>query len=147
MKLEVELVPKTAWYSNVRSKVDRNTWDQIRRKCYRKANFICEICGGKGDQWPVECHERWHYDDENKKQTLEGLIALCPNCHKTKHAGRSIALGDREVVLEQLMKVNDMTKSEAIEYIDEVFTVWRERSQHQWELDITYLNQFYEVQD
>jgi len=82
MKLTIELVPSTAWYSNVRSNVSKEVWDIIRKKSYAKANYKCEVCGDVGTNQgvghKVECHEIWHYDDDSHTQTLTGLISLCP---------------------------------------------------------------------
>ncbi len=146
MKLTIELVPKTCWYSNVRSNVKPAEWNRIRKKCYEKAGNKCEICGGvgtnQGVRHAVECHEIWHYDDVTKKQTLAGLIALCPRCHKTKHAGLASIKGEIDIVIRQLMVVNDMDCEEAEDYIKGSFTVWQERSQHKWELDISMLEKY-----
>ena len=58
MKLTIELVPKTSWYSNVRSNVSRSQWDKLRKKCYLNADYKCEVCGDtgikQGFKWPVE---------------------------------------------------------------------------------------------
>lgn len=43
MKLTIELVPSTAWYSNVRSNVTQAEWDVLRKECYKKAGYVCEI--------------------------------------------------------------------------------------------------------
>jgi len=139
MKLTIELVPPTAWYTNVRSAVSKEEWDVIRKKCYREAGYICEVCGGRGDKWPVECHEIWDYDDINKKQTLKGFISLCPNCHKTKHVGLAQINGEEDIVINQLMKVNNMTEEEARQYISDAFRKWLTRSDYEWECDISYL--------
>ncbi len=139
MILTIELVPKTAWYKNVRSEMSQEQWDYIRKNCYRKAGYKCEICSGKGDKWPVECHEIWEYDDTKKKQTLKGMIALCPDCHKVKHAGLSQMKGEINLVIKQLMKVNNVSKDEAIAYIDKAFGVWKERSRHSWKTDISLI--------
>ena len=141
LKLTIELVPKTSWFTNLRSIVSKEQWDKIRNKVYWKAGYKCEICGGKGRKWPVECHEIWQYDDDNHVQTLVGLIALCPACHKVKHAGLAKIQGDEELVIEQLMKVNEMTREEAMTYIEEAFEVWRQRGVFKWEVDITKLQQ------
>ena len=142
MKLAIELVPSTAWYTNVRSNVSKEEWDIIRKKCYRLANYKCEVCGGKGDKWPVECHEIWHYDDKNKVQTLIGLISLCPNCHKTKHVGLAQIKGEEGVVIRQLMKVNGWTVTEAKSYINDAFYIWQDRSQYEWRLNVEYLKEY-----
>jgi hypothetical protein len=47
--LTIELVPKTAWFTNLRSYLTSKEWDVVRKKCYKEANYCCEICGGKGN--------------------------------------------------------------------------------------------------
>lgn len=144
--LTIELVPKTAWYSNVRSNVTANKWDAIRKKSYSIANNKCEICGdvgkNQGVKHNVECHEIWQYNDKNKEQKLIGLISLCPFCHKTKHVGLAQIKGEEEIVIKQLIKVNKMTRQEAKNYIRTVFETWRERSKYEWKLDITMLDDY-----
>jgi len=53
MKLTIELVPKTCFFSNVRSEISATLWDILRKETYRKANYRCEICNGKGEKWPA----------------------------------------------------------------------------------------------
>jgi len=145
MKLTIELVPKTSWYSNVRSQVPKWVWDNIRRKCYRNANYLCEICGDKGTAHPVECHEVWHYNDKKHIQKLTGLIALCPDCHRVKHAGYANAQGLMHMVIEQLMLVNNISSKKAFKHIDEAFNKYRERSKYKWEIDTSFISTY--VQD
>jgi hypothetical protein len=140
MKLTIELVPSTAWYSNVRSNVTPAEWDVLRKECYKKAGYKCEVCGGKGPNHPVECHEIWEYDDGDCTQTLGGLIALCPDCHSTKHFGFARVSGKEKEAKLHLMKVNDLTEEQADKYIEEVFMIWEERSKYDWTLDISFLN-------
>jgi hypothetical protein len=49
-------------------------WDRLRHQVTAEAGNRCEICGGRGRRWPVECHEVWHYDDTTKIQRLERLV-------------------------------------------------------------------------
>ena len=144
MKLTVELVPQSSWGNNLRSEANlsKAQWDKLRKKSYQKANYRCEICGGKGPKWPVECHEIWHYDDETHTQTLKGLISLCPTCHKAKHLGRTLSVESQEVQSEVILKlatVNQLNPQQTEEYIVKVFEQWQQRSQHQWDLDLTWL--------
>ncbi len=144
--LTIELVPKTAWYTNVRSNVSKEEWNCIRKKSYQNAGYVCEICGDTGlnqnHKHPVECHEIWQYDDLNHIQKLTGLISLCPNCHTVKHSGLATTKGKLETVIRQLQKVNSMTFEEATEYLQESFLKWIDRSQHEWTLDIEYLKTY-----
>ena len=141
MRLEIELVPKTAWFTNLRSHLSKSDWDIVRKKCYAKANYKCEICGGKGSKHPVECHEKWDFSGGNVK--LIGLIALCPSCHEVKHIGLAGVRGRGEVALQHLMKVNNISHDDAVKYVKEAFCLYHERSKiEDWELDVTYLEEY-----
>ena len=136
--LTVELVPKTAWYKNLRSELPEGKWDQLRKHSYRLAEYKCEICSCKGDKWPVECHEIWEYDDVNHIQKLTGVISLRPSCHKVKHIGREHALGRAIPSIKHLATVNNWSRKDAEEYIKKVFKIWKNRSQHKWHLNLSW---------
>jgi 5-methylcytosine-specific restriction endonuclease McrA len=150
-KLTIELVPETSFYNNVRSAVTSTEWNVIRRKCYKKAGNVCEICGDKGTKqgrkYSVECHEIWEYDDILHIQKLTGLIALCPKCHQVKHVGLARINGKEPDVIRQLMKVNKITATEADNYIIESFKIWEKRSDKQWTVDISYLEKYKKEDD
>ena len=143
MKLEIELVPKTAWFNNLRSFLTKEEWDFVRKKCYKEANYNCEICGSQGDNWPVECHEIWEYT-KARKVKLKGLIALCPDCHEVKHIGLAQIRGRLYPALNHFMKVNNVSKQEAIKYVNSCFSLWNERNKVDWKLDVSYLKEYME---
>lgn len=142
-KLTVELIPKSCHFSNVRSMVTPYEWDKIRKLSYEKANHKCEICGNtglkQGFKHAVECHEIWHYDDENKIQKLTGLISLCVLCHQVKHIGRAIAIGNQVPCFNHLARVNKWTQEQVHQHIVDSFKVHTERSKYKWTLDISLL--------
>ncbi|EOZ9391034.1 hypothetical protein ACQYE5_002990 [Enterobacter cancerogenus] len=137
--LTIELVSRSCWFDNVRSAVSSTDWKRLRQQTARTAGWKCQICGGKGPRWPVECHEIWHYDDDRQCQTLTGLIALCPSCHEVKHMGFSGLRGKKDEAVAHLALVNGWSLQGAFDYVDEAFDVWRERSRHAWQLDISWL--------
>ena len=140
-RLTIELVPKTTWFSNVRSMVSRQDWDFLRRNSYKKANYLCEVCGGVGNHHPVECHEIWQYDDNKHIQKLLGLISLCPLCHEVKHIGLANIRGRIDTVKRHLAKVNAWTEQETNDYVAEQFDVWMDRSLYEWKVDLTWLDE------
>ncbi len=140
--LTIELVPKTCWYSNVRSNISKEEWDRIRKIVFNRAGNMCEICGGHGNQWPVECHEMWLYDDERHIQKLVKLIALCPSCHEVKHLGLAGTRGREGAAMTHLAKVNNWSTTDAQHYVEAAFETWHQRSRHHWTLDISCLVQF-----
>jgi hypothetical protein len=77
-----------------------------------------------------------------KEQTLLGLISLCPYCHKSKHVGLAQMNGELHIVVNQLMKVNDITEDEALNYINKSFDIWSKRSNFEWKLNTDYLKEY-----
>lgn len=139
LKLKIELVPSTSWYDNLRNCVNREDWDKIRKKAYADANYKCEICGEKAQ---LHCHEKWNYNDENQLQKLEGFEAICVNCHMIKHAGFSMHTEEgrrqfnRDELIAHFCKVNNCYRNDFLKHEDEVFKIWKERSQYQWKVDL-----------
>lgn len=142
MKLTIELVPQTCWLSNVRAIVTKKQWDIIKSQVASKAWNVCQICGGVGPKHPVECHEIWHYDDQKLIQKLDGMIALCPDCHMVKHMGLARVNGKEELAIKHFMKINSLKKTEAEKYINAAFQLWAKRSAKQWVLDISCLQEY-----
>ncbi len=140
--LEIELVPSTSWYNNVRAVVTKSQWDKIKSAVSSKAYALCEICGGTGPKHPVECHEVWLYDDKNHIQTLDRMIALCPDCHQVKHFGLAEVMGKRDKALKHFMKINKISKIEAEKHIESSFKLWADRSKESWLTDISNLKEY-----
>jgi len=145
-KLSIELVPRTAFYSNVRSEVPKEKWDRIRRRCYQQANNRCQICSSigtkQGFNYKVECHEIWLYDETSQMQKLKGFIALCPLCHTVKHFGLAQVRGKADMAMRHLGKVNNWTMEQVREYINECWTMWKWRNNIDWKLDVSYMDAY-----
>lgn len=140
--LTIELVPKSSWYRNVRSNVSAAEWERLKRLTRSRAHNVCEVCGGRGRKWPVECHEVFAYDDERHIQKLVRLVALCPSCHEVKHIGLAGVRGNSARARAHLAKVNQWSLDDANHYIEACFEMWSRRSCHEWTLDLSYLEQF-----
>lgn len=141
-RLTIELVPSTCWFENVRSNVSPDQWTFLKKSTYKRANYKCEICGGKGPNWPVECHEIWDYDDNTCVQTLVGLIALCPPCHEVKHIGFTQLRGKEAEAKVHLALINKWNLETANNYIKSSFDLWSKRSKKQWSLELSFLKSF-----
>ena len=141
MKLTIELIPQTSFFSNLRSLLSASEWDKIRKGCYKYANYKCEVCDGVGPKHPVECHETWEYDELTGVQKLVNLVALCPNCHEVKHIGLAGIKGRRDEAIAHFCKINECLKSDAEKYIKEVFLAWNTRSDMEWQLDVSLLEE------
>lgn len=135
--LFIDLVPKTCWFINARSCTDSRDWDRLRDHVYSRVNNTCECCHNKTND--IEAHERWHYDDDTKTQTLVRLVALCKMCHTTTHIGLAVINGKGPEAFEHLKKVRNFTHEEAIEHEIQAFKLWLERNESKWKLDLSLL--------
>jgi hypothetical protein len=50
--------------------------------------------------------------------------------------------GELHIVVNQLMKVNDITEDEALNYINKSFDIWSKRSNFEWKLNTDYLKEY-----
>lgn len=117
-------------------------WDIIRKQVYQKADNVCEICGGKGINHPVECHEVWEYDEDTGIQRLGKFQALCPLCHEVKHYGLAYARGFELRAFKHFVSINKISRDLAREIVDRVFKQWEYRSTLTWNLCIDLLQEY-----
>jgi hypothetical protein len=140
--LFVDLVPRSCWFTNVRSCVSQQDWERLRRPIFRRAGHVCEACGAAEEResrkW-LEAHERWHYDDRTGVQSLRRLISLCSPCHLVTHFGYANVQGRTDEALAHLRKVNNLTMAEALARVHAAEDVWIRRSARTWELDLSIL--------
>lgn len=143
MILEIDLIPRACWHKNVRSQLDPTDWFSLIELVSSRSRNYCQICGGRGLEWPVECHEQWErhkIDNGIWQQTLVGLQALCPKCHLVKHYGRARAIGREKEAFTHLGDVNNISGGLAITYIAGCFSKWRLQNKYEWQVDLSFLD-------
>lgn len=140
--LFVDLVPRTCWFTNVRTCVSERDWERLRRMILRRAEHRCEACRAPEDRdrrlW-LEAHERWAYDDFTGVQALRRLVCLCSACHLSTHFGYANVTGRTDEALDHLRAVTGMTHEQATQHIASAEQLWIERSRQAWSLDLTML--------
>ncbi len=143
--LFVDLIPQSCWFSDVRTCVRPESWKRVRTMVYGRAENRCETCGRAADKaqgvW-MEAHERWEYLDDEGVQRLRRLICLCGACHSVTHFGLASRRGEGDAAFGHLLAVTGMTQAEAERHVEEAFARWRERSERDWELDLSMLSGF-----
>jgi hypothetical protein len=140
LRLRIELVPESCWYSNLRDVLPTEAWDRIRRHVYAACGWRCAICGARG---PLHCHEVWSYDDAARIQRLEGCLALCEDCHRVKHLGYAGILAsegrlDFERLVAHFLRVNRCDRATFEQHRAAAFVEWEERSRHVWTTDFGF---------
>jgi hypothetical protein len=144
LRLTIDLVPETCWYSSLYRQIPQSKWKKLRKQACAEAGDACQICGAKGR---LNCHEVWEFDDKTFTQKLKGFVALCSMCHHIKHFGMfQILVGkgqlDLDAVIDHFCKVNNVSRKVFGAHKTQAFDVWRERSQHQWEADLGKWREF-----
>lgn len=141
-RLSIELVPSSCWFSNLRSLLTEEEWKDLKRRTFGAAGRTCLICRGRGEKWPVECHEVWGYRDGASEQFLERLLALCPDCHEAKHPGMASIEGRAEEALAHLARLNGWSLNAAQHYTALAFKEWQERSRKKWTIEVSLLHEY-----
>jgi hypothetical protein len=148
LKLTIELVPSTVWFSSIYQIYKQNNrlseWRRIKKKIFDKEGSHCWICGKKVRR--LEAHEFWEYDDKSHIQKLIAIHHLCTMCHKIKHIGfwcytqngreklEKSRLTKEDLVV-HFCKVNNCSEEEFEDHEREAFGIWKERSEFKWKQD------------
>jgi 5-methylcytosine-specific restriction endonuclease McrA len=148
LKLDIELVPSTVWFSSVYDLLKEQNrmgeWHKIKEELFSKEGNQCWICGNSDKQ--LQAHEFWEYDDANHIQKLEAMHHLCTSCHRIKHIGFWLHTKDglrklkasgltKEDLIDHFCKVNGCPVKDFRAHEEQAFTLWRERSRYKWKQD------------
>jgi ribosomal protein L37AE/L43A len=141
-RLTFEFIPLQFRGKNARTLLPRATWDKIRKKVQKDANYLCQACGGGSGGWQdLHCHEVWEYDDTKHTSTLVGFLALCNTCHNVKHCylGKEFE-NDRSVFRffrEQYCRINNCSENDYFIEVGLAEKDFERRSQNiHWDLII-----------
>ncbi len=140
--LFVDLIPRSCWFTNVRSCIKQCEWDRLREYVYNRVNYICECCKinvKNTNNLRLEAHERWYYDDNTRTQKLMRLVALCNLCHQSTHMGLARIRRKEDESKLHLQKVRNFTENECEVHISNAFSIWNERNKYTWKLDLSLI--------
>ena len=143
------LVPQQLWGINLRKILPKSKWDELRKKIYASKGYCCEVCGGKGHDWPVECEESWkyfHVSEISGVASLTRLQSLCPTCHKIKHLGKANIDGTLDDVAAHMAALNLWSKWQTNTVVQEAFALWEERSQMNWSFNFDSLKIHHDIE-
>ena len=137
LKLQIEMVPTTAWGQNLRLSLPQGKWNKLRRSVHEKNGMKCQICGSPNK---LNCHEEWKFDEETGVQKLIGLGTVCNMCHHAAHIGRSKQLAaaghlDINAVVEHFLSVNGVDIEVFIRHESEAIDKWLHQSTIEWTQD------------
>lgn len=142
--LFVDMVPRSCWFTNVRTCVSPQDWERLRRMVTARAGQLCEVCSdgpGRAVSRRLDVHERWAYDNANGVQALRRLICLCTDRHLTTHLGYANVTARADQALAHLRAVTGMTDAEVSRHVRAANALWTTRSARIWELDLSMLTE------
>jgi len=145
---DIDLIPSSVWFSNLRSVLPKEEWGIIRKDCYQRWGHKCQECGGSwgnigNAKSPVEAHEQWSFDEVMGIQVLENVLCLCPDCHMTKHLGLASVKGMLNETLRHLSSVRGISHQNAHLLWRKCMQDWERRSRKEWKLDLRWLRDTY----
>jgi hypothetical protein len=138
VKLEIDLVPTTAWGKNLRTQLGATKWGKLRKQVIADQGNVCAICSSTEK---LQCHEIWEFNDKNGVQLLKGFQASCSLCHLSSHFGLAQNLSVQghvniDNVISHFLTVNSISMKQFEKHKNEAFAIWRERSEREWELNL-----------
>lgn len=137
-----QLVPSSAWNSNLRAILSKKEWQSLRLRVFQKHGSTCMYCGAKPKS--LDCHEIWSYSIEEGqscgKQTLVKIAPLCKACHMVCHIGFWSMQGKYDQALAHMMRVRKIDKTSASQEIAAAFDNFDQMSRFEWILDIGAVN-------
>lgn len=136
MKLELQLIPSTAFFQSLRKALGPR-WALVSKAVRDSKGRTCEICGWV--ECPpsyTECHEVWDFDTKAHKQILKGFECLCPVCHQVHHWYHSKGSGvDMKALVDHACKINNCSIEEWKLHIETATDKWYTLSAVNFELD------------
>ena len=142
-KIEFELVPDGCWGYNLRAILSKEQWEFVRKDAILRSENKCSACGKPIKRF--EAHEKWDYDVKNGIVKLVDVVALCSDCHKTVHIGRTQLVGNFDKACEHYQKVNGCSYAQMRKDLGEANALHQKRNAvSEWKLDITWLKKFVE---
>ena len=137
----VDVIPSSSWGASLANLLTLKHWQAFRTMSARMAGHVCQMCGSHSG--PLECHEIWRFHDEEKtsdgwyRQSLEGFLTLCKQCHAMFHPGRAEIMGKSEEVRQRRCVINEWSNADYDRAMSLCFDLFHRRSQKQWVLDLS----------
>jgi hypothetical protein len=143
-----QLVPKPLWGVSLAKLVRMKTDDliyfglelevieKLKSFWFKLPRDKCAVCGSRAS----DIDEFWSYYvvDGRGIARLVSLRSLCSHCHLAKHIGYASNIGKRDVALEHLTKINNITLLDVERLLDKIYDIWDSLSSiTAWRIEIS----------
>lgn len=140
-RLNIELVPHTMHYKNVRAVLSKEAWKTVCTITHREHRLRCCECGATGR---LECHEQWEYSPPGRERRavmrMTRMLSLCHLCHMGKHIKFAERNGELPAVKRHLMRVYQLNSVQLWWKVCKAVALVRKQSRYEYDLDLTFLN-------
>ncbi len=134
------MLPRSTYGSSLRTVIDPDGWQRLRRAAGRMTGGACAWCGevNLASGWRTwETHEVWIFDLATKRQVLAAVVPLCRTCHRTQHIGYARREGLEVDVVARTMRLNRWSHAETARAIAAAEHLASRRGRTAWDLDLT----------
>jgi hypothetical protein len=134
------MLPRSTYGSSLRTVIDPDGWQRLRRAAGRTTGGACAWCGevNLASGWRTwETHEVWAFDIVTKRQVLAAVVPLCRTCHLTQHIGYARREGLEADVITRAMCLNRWSHVESARAIAAAEHLASRRGRTAWDLDLT----------
>jgi len=142
LRLSIQKVPRPIARANLSVACAGVGWPRLSQQVIAVAGGRCAICGRRGRNVRIHCHEKWQYLDNLGVARLVGLQALCTLCHGTVHSPdvQTVRPGKRfrgpAFWLKRCCRINGCTPAEWERHEEEARQLWEYRSALAWRVDL-----------
>lgn len=137
VRLYVDLVPTSAWLTNLQAELSGLEWRLCSAFVMVRADHRCEACGARNGR--MDCHERWSFDEVAGVQRLTSLQALCSWCHQATHIGSAQGRAQFRFAAAHMSRVNGWTDAQFRDHLEHALDICRRRSDRAWMVDARHL--------
>ena len=130
-KLNIRLIPESAYGQNMRSAMSSYEWRKLSE--YVRSVEVCAGCWERYKKKDLEAHEEWLWNSSGK-QKLRRIVPLCKACHHTVHIGRASANNEYEQACKHYMRVRHVSRGKFSMLVNEEWKRQRRRSHMKWTL-------------
>lgn len=152
VRLRADVLPTSAWGSNLRGILSGSAWERLRKPVIEAAGLRCQICGAKPRTRAPDCHEQWAFELRPAHdaslipvQRLVRLVALCPGCHAVQHIGLAGLRDQMEQVRARLARLNHWDSGAVSADLRRAGQRFELLEQVPWDLDLRALSDQIEI--
>lgn len=146
VRIRADVLPASAWGSNLRGILSGAAWAKLREPVVEAALGRCQICGATPRTRRPDCHEQWAFGlrDEGEGsfipvQHLVRLVALCPGCHAVQHVGLAGLRDQLDQVRARLARLNHWDAGAVAADLTRADQRFQLLEQVPWDLDLGVL--------